>query len=245
MNEGLVAAAALTLAGSVHCVGMCGPFVLGVAAGPTGARTRALQQILLQLGKATSYAFLGALAGAAGATVIGSTVRHAGQALAVVAAVAMVLAGLGLLGLRARGAAAPWAAPLYARAIGPLVRERPAGFSLVVGMLMGLLPCGLVYAGLAAAAASGSPAQGALILAGVALGTVPALTVTAFGGALVPVAWRSGFARAAGVLLIAAAAFTLVRTLGGGPGHGAHGRTLPASAPADGTATPAPHANHH
>ena len=51
---------------------------------------------------------------------------------------------------------------------------------------MGFLPCPLVYAGLAAAAASGSAAQGALILTGVALGTVPALTVVALFGSTIP-----------------------------------------------------------
>ena len=56
-------AAGLTLAGSIHCVGMCGGFVLAVAAGRRGAWRLVGHQVLLQLGKATTYAFLGALAG--------------------------------------------------------------------------------------------------------------------------------------------------------------------------------------
>jgi sulfite exporter TauE/SafE len=102
---------------------------------------------------------------------------------------------------------------------------------------MGLLPCPLVYAGLAAAAASGSAARGALMLAGVALGSIPALALVAVSGALVPPAWRRGLARAAGVLLLAVAALTAARGLGGGHSHGGH-------APATGGAMPA-HQHHH
>ncbi len=76
---------------------------------------------------------------------------------------------------------------------------------------MGLLPCPLVYAGLAAAAASGSAAAGAGILAGVALGTLPALAlVAAFGGALPRLA-RQRLARVAGALLLLAGLITLAR----------------------------------
>ncbi len=53
MNPDWLVAAGLTLAGSVHCVGMCGGFVLAVAAGGQRMpRALLLHQLLLQLGKA-------------------------------------------------------------------------------------------------------------------------------------------------------------------------------------------------
>jgi sulfite exporter TauE/SafE len=90
-------------------------------------------------------------------------------------------------------------------------------------MAMGFLPCPLVYAGLAAAAASGSAAGGALILAGVALGTVPALTAVAIFGSAVPLGWRRALARGAGVLLVIVGLVTFARGLGGPEGHAGAG----------------------
>jgi hypothetical protein len=56
--SGFLIAATLTFAGSVHCIGMCGPFVLATASGgaPRSRGRLALDQILLQLGKAATYA---------------------------------------------------------------------------------------------------------------------------------------------------------------------------------------------
>jgi sulfite exporter TauE/SafE len=248
MTPQWLVAAGLTLASSIHCVGMCGGFVLAVAAGRRGAWRLVGHQVQLQLGKAVSYGFLGALAGAFGSAILGNPVFTYGErVLAVVAAIALFAAGLSLLGLRAsrESQVASWLAPAWSKVTGPLLSARPAGFSLVVGMAMGLLPCPLVYAGLAAAAASGSPGAGASILAGVALGTVPALAIVAFSGTALSLGTRKTLARVAGVVLLAAAAVTLTRAAGLHAGHGSHvGRDVPApvGVPAP---SPDPHAHHH
>lgn len=240
-------AAALTFAASVHCLGMCGGFVLALAMrdgrGPRRWRLLA-DHALLHLGKATTYVFLGALAGALGGRLVGSAaLSWSGKVLAVAAAVLLALAGLTLLGLR-RSRPGAWTtrlASLWQRLLGPLLAERPAGAPLVVGLVMGSLPCPLVYAGLAAAAASGSAARGAAILGGVALGTVPALAAVALVGVSLSEGARRGLARAAGVLLLAMAVVTLVRGVGGHGGHGAHD---PHAGPATHPAATAPAPGH-
>lgn len=234
-------AALLTFAASIHCVGMCGGFV--VAAGSFRSRrglTTFLDRLLLQVGKASTYAFLGALAGAFGAALLRSAAfTWSGRVLALLTGLALAAAGLTLLGLRGRGSdfLAAHLGPAWYRLVGPLLRDRPTGSSLVIGMAMGFLPCPLVYAGLAAAAASGSAAGGALILAGVALGTVPALTAVAFCGAAFPLGWKRALARGAGVLLVLVGLVTFARGLGGPAGHLGH------SAPAGEMTTP--HEHHH
>lgn len=240
MSSPWIAAAGLTLAGSIHCVGMCGGFVLAVAAGRRGALRLVSHQLQLQLGKAASYAFLGALAGSLGSVVLANPFfTWAERALAVVAAAALALAGLGLLGLRGSGASrlASWLGPWWSRLTGPLLAARPAGYPLVVGMVMGFLPCPLVYAGLAAAAATGNAGAGAATLAGVALGSMPALVLVAFSGPALSLAARRNLARLAGVLLLAAAALTLTRAAGLHAGHAAGHAPAPAS--------PAAPAHHH
>ncbi len=205
MLHDLATAAALTLAASVHCVGMCGGFVVaGGARVGFGARLL-LDQLFLQAGKATSYLFLGALSGLVGAALTAShALRVGGRVLGVLTGLALIFAGLTLLGLLSRtgdGIAARLA-PHLARLTGPLNLSRPGGSALLVGMALGFLPCPLVYAGLAAAAATGSAARGAAVLAGVALGTIPALTLVAAFGSFVPARARLLLARSAGVLLV-------------------------------------------
>jgi len=241
MNE-LWIAAALTFAASAHCLGMCGGLMVTVAA--RGKRPGALRDfLLLQLGKGTTYAFLGALAGLFGAAVTGSAAFvWSTRILTFVAALALASAGLTLLGLR-RGAEGAWGqgiAPLWSRLFGPLLQARPAGFPLVVGLAMGFFPCPLVYAGLAAAAVTSSPGLGALTLAGVALGSIPALALasaaTNFAALRERSAWRGAITRAAGALLIVMAAVTLSRAVPGG--HGSHAGHAPAAA------TPIDHSAH-
>jgi sulfite exporter TauE/SafE len=247
MNE-LWIAAALTFAASAHCLGMCGGLMVTVAA--RGERPGALRDfLLLQLGKGTTYAFLGALAGLFGAALTGASwFVWSTRVLTVVAALALASAGLTLLGRgrRTAGSLSAVLAPFWSRLFGPLLESRPAGFPLVVGLAMGFFPCPLVYAGLAAAAVTASPGLGAITLVGVALGSLPALAMaslfTNFATLSDGTAWRRLMTRSAGALLILMAAVTLSRALPGGHGdHGAH-----ATAPAPGApAEAAPDHKHH
>ncbi len=228
-----LAAAALAFAASLHCVGMCGGFVLVMAAARQGAWRALAAHLEFQLGKATTYAFLGTLAGLLGDVVTRNPgLPWVARALAVVAGLGLVVAGLSLLGVfgRKQGPITAWAASLWARALGPLLSSRPAGTSLAAGVLVGWLPCPMVYAGVAAAAATRRPLEGALTMAAVALGTLPALTLVALTGSAVPVSLRRRLAPAAGALLVAVGALTLVRAghlhvhpAGGAPEHCAPG----------------------
>jgi sulfite exporter TauE/SafE len=219
-----LAAAALTLAASAHCAGMCGGFAIAASAGAVKWRL-VLRQLLLQAGKATTYAFLGALAGTFGGALLANRAfTWSGRALAVLSGLALFAAGLTLLGAwRGGDAVSRRLAPYFSRLVSPLLAARPNGFPLVIGMAMGLLPCPLVYAGLGAAAASGTPLSGALVMAGVALGTIPALALVAGLGTAVAAVWRRPLARVAGVLLIATEVVTIARGAGLHAGHSGHG----------------------
>ncbi len=222
-------AAALTFAGSIHCLGMCGGFAVAVAGAAGRVPSKLLaHQVLLHLGKATSYAFLGSLAGTVGSRLLAHRAfAYSERLLALVAGLAIVAAGLVLLGVGGmRGGIGRKLAPHFNEFVGPLYASRPVGFPLLVGIVMGFLPCPLVYAGLGAAAATGDPGKGAIVMAGVALGTIPALLLAGILGGAIPLAWRRGLARGAGVLLIAVGLVTAARGVvshdhAGHQGHGA------------------------
>jgi sulfite exporter TauE/SafE len=200
------------LSGStVHCVGMCGPFVLGQVmadaahVGPGGyGEWRRLAGAALapyHLGRLTTYTGLGAVAGAATA-LFASTAAFAwlSGVLLIAGAALMLAQAFGL----ALGAAAPQAG-LIQRLAAPLTASDHPAARYALGVVLGFLPCGLIYGALGAAAGTGSMLQGALGMAAFSLGTLPALIAVGWGGVLLRRRWR-GMARwiAAPLLVITA-----------------------------------------
>jgi sulfite exporter TauE/SafE len=205
------------LAGSFHCVGMCGGFACAL-----GSRGGWGRHLAYNAGRLASYVFLGALAGAVGQTVCGAGEQlswsdAAGtlqRMLAVVSGalmVVMALGLLGLLGLRRTGAffdLGPVAALLR-----PLLTARGIAAPLAFGVFNGFLPCPLVYAFAAQAAAGFDPLTGALVMASFGAGTFPAmLLIGSLGRWAGPAALRRGVTMA-GCLVLAMGAVTLARGL--------------------------------
>jgi sulfite exporter TauE/SafE len=226
------------LFGSSHCLAMCGG--LATALGTIPNRRFPRQALLYQGGRLVSYATAGAMAGALGAA--------AGFALAVSSWSALLRLGTALMviiiGLDiSLGAAAAthwlraperWGGWLWRRLA--LARRLPLPSAphtraLLLGLLWGWLPCGLVYSVLLAAALTGSAAAGAFTMLGFGLGTLPAMSALTYAGAWLP--RRDGLAaRVLGALLVACGVWTAavpVALLGGAPQHQHHsGQATPA-----------------
>ncbi len=66
----------------------------------------------------------------------------------------------------------------------PLIRDRRGGL-LLIGLLNGLLPCGLVYMGLVASLATGGAWQGMAYMAVFGAGTLPLMLATVLVGRVV------------------------------------------------------------
>lgn len=220
MNAGLwpllAAAAALGLAGSVHCLAMCGGIAAaaGTRLGSEAlASTALLAGCTFNLGRLASYAALGALAGALAGAFAGTLpAATAAAGLRVAAAALMAALGLGLLWQRdllrlERLGARLWGRlqPLTSAALALPLPLRLAA----LGALWGFLPCGLVYSAVALAAASGSAAAGASALLAFGIGTLPSMLVATFAGAgLVRRIAGARTRRAAGILMLLCAAWT-------------------------------------
>jgi uncharacterized protein len=205
-------AAALFLMGLVggvaHCAPMCGPFVLmQLGREPKGAVLQRLAGWLLlpyQLGRATTYALLGALAGGFGHLLVAATGWR--WLLAV-----LLLAGAALFLLEAfRRAAAGRVAGRFGAALGRFVApllDDPRGLrGYGLGLALGLLPCGFLYAAVAASAGAGSAVGGAAAMASFALGTAFSLVAVAILGRAAVLRWRPFAARLATPLLLVNAA---------------------------------------
>ena len=204
------------LLGSAHCVGMCGGFVALLGAG--GGPGLAVRQGAYFLGKTLTYAAFGALAGAAGFA-LREAFAGLGGVVAVGLGVTMVAAGLAVCGLAwGRGVVAGRLAARLGGVVGRLVRSDRPGALVALGMVNGLLPCGLVYGMLAVAASSGGAVR-ALTMAVFGLATVPALALAGVLSARLRPARRLAMQRLAGVLVVAMGLLTLAR--------GAHALAMP------------------
>ena len=213
----LVAAFLVGLAGSTHCLGMCGGIAGSLGAGIEGSsrHRRWLMALSFNLGRILSYGMLGALVALLVAA-IGSGVaapqwgiflRLVTGAVFIAIACQLLLDWQGLRRIEALGGRV-WRhiAPLAQR----LMPVRSPVQALALGGLWGWLPCGLVYTALLAAAGSGQPLQGAAIMLSFGLGTVPAMTgVTLFGQAIRR--WRTGIRgrQITGLLLLAFGVWTM------------------------------------
>lgn len=225
----------LGLVSSLHCVQMCGPIVLSYSVAleqitkVPGYRSPSLVfgHLAYNAGRILTYAVLGAVAGLAGKTV-GLVGRLAGltSTLAIVGGVLMLIAGLVMFGalpaVQAFGGNFFRVTSTFVRPLSRFISSASVGSRLVLGLAFGLLPCGLVYAALVRALATGSALWGAATMAAFGAGTAGALlAVGIFSSAIRSKVSRWGTQLAA-VSVMAMGALLIVRGTMPGILAGAH-----------------------
>ncbi len=189
------------LQGFLHCSGMCGPFVLAfslsyrkdAAGNLTKASTGHILKLHLahNLGRILTFTLLGAFFGA-----LGSFVNTASDATGIQAAAGIFGGTLMILWAidEARtGHGAGFMERWSLMSLGPfrsifrrVMAKKTPSTAFVAGILLGFHPCGLIFAMLVSAAATGSAVGGSLILLMFGIGTIPSLLSVAalgwFGG---------------------------------------------------------------
>lgn len=200
MTALLTAVFIASLLGSLHCAGMCGPFVAFATlhakrVPPAPAGSLALQAAY-HGGRLFAYVTLGAIAGVLGATLnLGGSLLGIGRLAGVFAGALLVGVGvtrvLGLAGVRVPNLqAASFIQRLVNAGHGAAARMLPLKRAWLVGLLTTLLPCGWLYAFVAVAAGTGQGWFGALVLFVFWAGTVPVLA--GIGAGLGQLALRAG-----------------------------------------------------
>jgi sulfite exporter TauE/SafE len=204
-----------SLVGSLHCVGMCGPFVAFYAGDDASRGTRRLlSHAAYSAGRLAAYEALGLAAGSVGAALdlagsLAGFQRAAGVAAGTIMIGWGVLALLRLRGVRMLAARTGTAAWLQ-RAFRVVADAPPVLRAGSVGLLSGLLPCGWLWAFLVAAAGTGSTVGGAAVMAAFWLGTVPALVAAGLGAQLLAAPLRRHVPAVTAVLLVALGIFAIV-----------------------------------
>ena len=172
--------------GSVgHCIGMCGGIVVAYSSTKIDQKTTYFQQTLAHLaynfGRVTTYTILGAVFGYVG-QVVAFTPTTKGV-LFVITGILMILAGLSLIGNLKFLNSAEWSVSKYAwyqNSFRALMSNKSYLSFYLLGLLNGIIPCGLVYSFAIFAASTADPLSGALVMATFGLATIPALFFLGF-----------------------------------------------------------------
>lgn len=201
--------------GGTHCAGMCGGLSSAFALHLPPHIGRVWLILLMNLGRISSYALIGALMGALSqAGILLDHTRTLQLVLFAAANLLLLMMGLYLSGISAAaGKIETLGKPVWRR-LNPLlnrllpIRSVPACFG--IGLLWGWLPCGLVYNASLYALGSGSAFKGALYLAAFGLGTLPnLLAMGIFASRLQCVLQNRRIRLAAGLLVCAWALWQL------------------------------------
>lgn len=208
----LATALVLGVAGSAHCIGMCGPIALAVPSPGPGAAARWRSTLLLNSGRLITYLLLGLAIGT-----FGQGLRLVGlQRTVSIAAGVILLVSVLLPGLLQRFSPTGPLSMAIARVRSALARnlKRTAPEALfLTGILNGLLPCGLLYAALLGASSATTVMGGAVFMLLFGLGTWPALITLRMSGGMIGEKGREWLRRASPVLVSAVAVLMILRGL--------------------------------
>lgn len=176
----LISGFTIGILGSFHCVGMCGPLALSLPVNHLNKTQRIFSILLYNLGRVFTYAIMGICFGFIGKTFAFFKVQ---QWLSVTAGV-LILSILLVhqFGNPNKNYLARYTHRIKAQLSKYLQSEKSLFTLFTIGILNGLLPCGLVYVAIAASLAAGSVMNSGLMMMAFGLGTLPVMALTmAFG----------------------------------------------------------------
>jgi sulfite exporter TauE/SafE len=188
--EYILAAISLGFLGSFHCMGMCGPIALALPVHQKSASQKIISILAYNSGRILTYALFGVLFG-----LIGQSFAVFGyqQKLSVLLGALILLA---LLVPKRFAYHFRVTGKLYGllnhlkNKIAQLFQQRSIRSFFSIGLLNGLLPCGLVYMGVAGAIATGSVFKGMLFMAFFGAGTLPLMFLVSYSSHLLSLKTR-------------------------------------------------------
>ncbi|SFZ98111.1 membrane protein, putative [hydrothermal vent metagenome] len=163
-----------------HCIGMCGGIVVAYSSTKIDQKDSWTRQTIAHLaynfGRVTTYAVLGAVFGLLGQAIAFTPTTKG--VLFLLTGILMILAGISLLGGFKFLNSAEWSVGKniwYQNRFRKLISNKSLFSFYMLGMLNGIIPCGLVYSFAIFAASTASPVWGAIVMATFGLATIPAL----------------------------------------------------------------------
>ncbi len=207
----VLSGAAIGIMGSFHCIGMCGPLALSLPIHGATTAQKTGHALLYNIGRASSYAILGGIFGT-----IGNQFTLFGwqQGLSIMAGIFLLIALFGLPYIQRISTFQQYNTWVKQHLSTLLQSKTKAATSYwLIGVLNGLLPCGLVYVAVAAAIATGSWWGGSLLMLSFGFGTIPLLLTLMLTGNFISFSWRKKINKITPVFTFALAILLIVRGL--------------------------------
>jgi hypothetical protein len=209
----LLSALVLGLMGSFHCAGMCGPIAIALPLHGNTVPQKIFGGTLYNIGRTITYGIMGAIFG-----LLGQGIQMIGvqQKISVVMGAAMIISVLfpALFKNQYQMDKSMFSF------VGKLKKRIAEMFSIrsfqslfFIGMLNGLLPCGLVYMAIAGAIGTGNATEGTLYMILFGLGTIPMLLTISLAGNFMSLALRRKINKLIPVMVVVVGLLFILRGL--------------------------------
>ncbi len=186
----LVSAWILGLLGSFHCVGMCGPIALSLPIQHLKGWSKGAGIVLYNSGRALTYSVFGFMLGWLGS---GFSFFGWQQTFSIVIGCIFLIAFIPAIFQKRifkNSSITKYWNQFIIAGLAKLFHRKDSGTLLLIGMLNGLLPCGMVYMAAAGATVTGHAWTGAAFMAAFGLGTMPAMATMNYAGNLISLKFR-------------------------------------------------------
>lgn len=171
----LYTALTIGLVGSLHCIGMCGPIAVALPLGQKSWFDRSLGALFYNVGRSLTYGAMGAVFGLLGKGIEMAGIQQWASIIMGVIMIASVLFPFLFRGsLNFERITTGYAGKLIQR-FRTLFGNQAKSNLFVIGLLNGLLPCGLVYVAIAGAINTNDVVMGILFMIIFGLGTIPVM----------------------------------------------------------------------
>lgn len=202
------------LVGSLHCVGMCGPIAIALPYSDNSRVNTFGNVLLYNFGRIITYGVLGLMFG-----ILGASFSLGGfqQWMSIIVGVLFFLAAVFSFNIENSLMKWGWTGRIFffvKSRLSIFLQKKSMQSLFFIGLLNGLLPCGLVYMALAGALVSGSVIDGVGWMVMFGLGTVPLMMVVALSGNFFKPYLRRFYTKAYPAFLLAFALLFIGRGLG-------------------------------
>jgi len=213
MSELYIFALMTGLIGSLHCIGMCGPIAIALPLGNKSPFRRILGSINYNLGRILTYGLIGAIFG-----LLGQGIELAGlqQWASILLGIAMILSVIAPAIFRGKIKFEQ----IFSRYAGKLISQFRKLFTIsslpslfLIGLLNGLLPCGLVYIAIAGAINTNDLFYGIIYMIIFGLGTIPIMFIIPLIGNLIGNAFRKKYGKIVSAFIVILGIIFILRGL--------------------------------
>jgi sulfite exporter TauE/SafE len=214
MLQLLLVAFMIGVVGSFHCVGMCGPLALALPINSNSFAAKLTGSLLYNAGRIITYSFFGLIFGLIGQT---AALFDFQQWVSIGSGLLILLFIILPKKYKMQSTAANYTNGVFSKLrslLGRLFTQKNQASLFVIGLLNGLLPCGLVYMSVAGAIAAGDTAGSILFMAAFGLGTLPVMWSIAFFGNYVGLQLRQKIRRAYPYMMALMACLLILRGMG-------------------------------